>query len=242
MRTTPLLRGKKSSPAGSLFGLFAVVLAAAVVTALYFGRDLLVPLALAALLAFVLSPLVTRLERFIGRLAAVSGVVTLSLCLIVAVSWVVARQAMDVMEQLPGYRMNIEKKIRSLEPSNDGALKRFSKMVEEIEAEIPALGAPPVASTEPAAAETNAPRLARARAREAAAPPAPTPPPAPVAVKPPSTLTRIPLLIRPLLEVLASAGLVIVLVVFMLLKREDLRGRLIKITGQGRISSTSRVI
>lgn len=239
MRNTTLLRGKKKSATGSLFGLFAVVLAAAVVTALYFGRELLVPLALASLLTFVLSPLVSRIERFVGRATAVSGVAALSLGLIVAISWVITRQAMDLMEQLPSYRVNIERKLHALEPAKDSSLKRFSKMIAEIESEIPAFGTTP---SSPASAEEPGVRNRRND-------PSPRSPAAPVVAVAPApaaatsgSLNQLPSLLWPFLETLATGGIVIILVIFMLLKREDLRGRLIKITGQGRISSTSRVM
>lgn len=241
MRNSAILRGKKKSATGSLFGLFAVVLAAAVVTALYFGRELLVPLALAALLTFVLAPLVSRIERFVGRVTAVSGVAALSLGLIVAVSWVITRQAMDLMEQLPSYRVNITRKLHALEPAKDSSLKRFSKMIAEIESEIPAFGTTPVPPVEEPGS--------RSRRNDAATRPAITPIPTPVpattpatAPVPTSSFNQLPTLLWPFLEILATGGIVIVLVIFMLLKREDLRGRLIKITGQGRISSTSRVM
>src|SRR6476646_11892756 len=61
----------------ALVGLWTVALTAFVIAALYFGRDLLIPLALAALLTFLLSPLVTRLERWLGLIVAVLLVVAL---------------------------------------------------------------------------------------------------------------------------------------------------------------------
>ena len=61
----------------ALVGLWTLTLTAFVIAALYFGRDLLIPLALSALLTFLLSPLVTRLERWLGRIVAVLLVVAL---------------------------------------------------------------------------------------------------------------------------------------------------------------------
>lgn len=228
MRTGPFV-GKKNAGPGSLLGLYTVVLTAGVVAALYFGRGVLVPLALAGLLTFVLTPLVTRLERFIGRVAAVSGVAVLVFILMGAISWVLTRQTLDLITQLPAYRANIERKIKALELSKDGPLKRFSTMVVEIENQIPLFASP----SPPSAPETAASKLRRADAPRVVE----------VGVAPVANpWARLQVLIGPFLSVLASSVIVIVLVIFMLLKREDVRGRLIKLTGHGRISSTSRVM
>ena len=67
----------KITASDALVGIWNVLLAAFVIALLYFARDLLIPLALASLLTFLLAPLVTRLERWIGRIAAVLLVVTM---------------------------------------------------------------------------------------------------------------------------------------------------------------------
>jgi predicted PurR-regulated permease PerM len=67
----------KITASDALVGIWNVLLAAFVIALLYFARDLLIPLALASLLTFLLAPLVARLERWIGRIAAVLLVVTM---------------------------------------------------------------------------------------------------------------------------------------------------------------------
>src|SRR5574338_1241565 len=67
----------KTVASDALVGIWTVALTAFVIAALYFGRELLIPLALAALLTFLLAPFVSRLERWIGRIAAVLLVVAL---------------------------------------------------------------------------------------------------------------------------------------------------------------------
>src|ERR1700722_12935319 len=107
MTPATLPAGKKRFAATeALVGLFAVVVFAAVVAALYLGRELLVPLALAGLLTFMLSPLVTRIERGIGRIAAVASVALLVFCAMGVLSWVITRQALELASQLPDYRGN----------------------------------------------------------------------------------------------------------------------------------------
>src|SRR3954469_16680030 len=75
-RQMPALK-TKTTATDALVGLWTIALAAFIVATLYFARELLIPLALSALLTFLLSPLVTRLERWIGRIAAVLLVVAL---------------------------------------------------------------------------------------------------------------------------------------------------------------------
>ena len=68
---------------------------------LYLARDLFIPLALAALLTFLLSPLVTRIERWLGRIAAVLLVVATIFAATGAAGWVLTRQLVDLATKLP---------------------------------------------------------------------------------------------------------------------------------------------
>ena len=82
--------------------MWKVSLTAFVVAALYFARDLLIPLALAALLTFLLAPLVTRLERWIGRIAAVLLVVATIFSMTGMAGWVPTRTAHRSCDEAPG--------------------------------------------------------------------------------------------------------------------------------------------
>ncbi len=217
---------KKNAATEALVGLFTVVLSAAVVAALFFARELLIPLALAALLTFVLAPLVTWIERFIGRTAAVSIVALLVFSSLGAMGWVVTRQAFDVATQLPGYRSNIENKFHGLKLSDDGPFNRLSRMVSELEAELPVFGSALPVESKNARASGSANSPASSANQSTAA----------------SPFNKLQVVFMPFFSVAATGGIVIVLVIFMLLKREDLRGRLIKLIGQGRISWTSRAM
>jgi predicted PurR-regulated permease PerM len=75
MKPMPIL-APKSSSAAALIGIWTILLVVFIITVLYVGRDLLVPLALAALFTFLLTPIVGQLERFIGRIAAVLIIVS----------------------------------------------------------------------------------------------------------------------------------------------------------------------
>ena len=107
-----------------------------VAAVLHFARDVLIPLALAVLLAFLLAPAARRLERLhLGRLASTLGVVALGFAVIGAVGWVAADQAVSVAARLPEYRENIALKIRELRRAPEGALSRAAEAIKELESE-----------------------------------------------------------------------------------------------------------
>src|SRR5689334_21881352 len=87
---------------------------AAVLTAtvLYFAREVLIPVALAILLTFVLAPLVRRLERLrLPRVAAVIVVMITTTVGIGTLGWFVEGQLVDLALHLPQYRENIRGKL-----------------------------------------------------------------------------------------------------------------------------------
>ena len=218
------------TPTAALSGIWGLLLIAFVVAALYFGRSVLVPIALAALITFLLSRLVSRLERWIGRIAAVLVTVVAMFAIFAAASWVIGRQVIDLADKLPDYQANIVTKIRSLKLPAGGPLARLSSSVHVLQNELVA----PSPSPETDRARSNS--LARQ------APPVASP----VPVKVIEGRSAIPQLMQEtlsaILSPLGTAALVLLLVIFMLLKREDLRGRLIRLVGQGRISTTTRAM
>ena len=133
------------TPSASLSGIWALLLIVFVVTALYFGRSVLVPIALAILVTFLLSRLVTRLERWIGRIAAVLVTVIAMFTIFAAASWVIGRQVIDLADKLPDYQANIATKIRSLRLPAAGPLARFSSSVHALQDELVAPSTAPEA-------------------------------------------------------------------------------------------------
>lgn len=229
----------KTAAGDALVVLATVALTAFIVATLYVARDILIPLALAALLTFLLAPSVTRLERWLGRVMAVLLLVTMIFAMTGAAGWVLTHQVIDLAAKLPDYKVNIVTKLRTLHMPTGGAFSAFSKTIEELKKELP--GSP---------AEEGA-RSVVPGGNEAAtpAPSEPTTPsnavPAPVQTVAPSRANPIELvrsLIAPLLGPIGTAALVLLLVIFMLLQREDLRNRLIRLVGQGRIGATTRAM
>jgi predicted PurR-regulated permease PerM len=222
----------KITASDALVGIWNVLLAAFVIALLYFARDLLIPLALASLLTFLLAPLVTRLERWIGRIAAVLLVVTMIFSMIGMAGWVLTRQLVDLATRLPDYKVNIKTKIHSFQLPSGTAFKRLSETVEELKKDLSGSDAPTVSQT------SGKPATAVAVPASAS----PTLPVQVVETSKANPLKLVNVIISPLFGPLGTAGLVILLVIFMLLKREDLRSRLIRLIGQGRISAATQAM
>src|SRR5690349_1770842 len=154
MRTRP----SPSNPAVALNGIWALLLLVVVVAALYFGRTVFVPIALATLITFLLSGLVTRLERWLGRIAAVLVTVIAIFAIVAGVSWVVGRQVIDLANKLPNYQANVAEKIRSLRLPAAGPLARFSSSMQSLESELVAPSPAPRAESAQSGLSVKTPR------------------------------------------------------------------------------------
>jgi predicted PurR-regulated permease PerM len=211
-------------------GLATLAVIVVVVAALYFGREIFMPFALAGLLSFVLVPLVMWLRRFIGRIAAVVVAVVLAFAVIFGIGAVIASQLTSLAENLPQYQRTIESKLHALQGSGTGVLGQASSMLKELGREI---------TEAPQKAADTAPTApgADARAREEQKP-------IPVEIRQPdpAPLKIIQNIIGPLLEPLATGGIVIVFVIFILLQREDIRDRVIRLAGPRDIQRTTQAL
>lgn len=221
-----------TAAASALVGLWTVSLTAFIIAALYVARDLLIPLALAALLTFLLAPIVTRLERWLGRIAAVLLTVFLILAATSLAGWVLTRQLVDLATKLPDYKENIQSKLRAFKLPTGGRFTRFSSTLEELKLDLPGAKARDITRVagKPETAVLTEPSVT---------------PAVPVQVLETSKanpLQLVQVIIAPLIGPLGTTALVLLLVVFMLLKREDLRSRLIRLIGQGRITATTRAM
>jgi len=206
-----------------------------VVAILYFAQEVLIPLALAMLLSFLLAPAIVRLERWgFNRIPAVLVVVMLTFVLIGGITWVVAGQLIELAESLPAYKENIKKKVQVLKHPPGGALDKATETIKEIGQELAPTPTPP----EPK------PLLDELKAPSAVGEASPTRP-IPVEVVPPTgPLQLIRDTLGPLLGPLGTAGIVIVFTIFMLIEREDLRDRLIRLIliGRGKLNVTTQAL
>jgi predicted PurR-regulated permease PerM len=129
---------KTSSVAGLL-------IAAAI---LYLAREVLIPLALAILLSFLLAPLVRRLEGWrLGRVFSTLVAVAIAVSAIAGIGWIASKQALSLAAKLPEYRANISKKIRAVREPQEGSLGKAAEAIKDLESEA-APGAAPLAVTE----------------------------------------------------------------------------------------------
>ena len=154
----------KTATADALVGLWAVALTSFVIATLYFARDFLIPLALAALLTFLLSPLVTRIERWLGRIIAVLLVGVMILAATGAAGWMLTRQLVDLAAKLPDYKENIHTKLRSIKVPTGGVFKKFSDTVEELKKDLPGAETSTPATAKPETSVAVTPRSVPAAA------------------------------------------------------------------------------
>ncbi len=108
-----------------------------VVVVLYWAQAVLVPIALAVLLTFVLTPPVTWLERWIGRVPAVLAVVTLVFIVLGLAGWGLARQMDHLADDLPRYRVNILAKIADVRGAGKGgSVEKLQETIEDIKTDL----------------------------------------------------------------------------------------------------------
>jgi len=188
-----------------------------VIGILYWARQILIPVALAILLTFILAPIVAGLRRRgLGRTSSVIVTVVLAFALLGGTGAVILIEFRTLANELPAYRQNILKKISDVRiASKGGAIEKIQETIKDITAEI------------------NKEEPATARDSEAV--------PVVITGGQPARQTGAAI-VGPLLEPLASTALVIVLVIFMLLRREDLRDRLLRLAGYGRLAATTKAI
>jgi predicted PurR-regulated permease PerM len=206
------------------------ILAVIIIMTLYFGREIIIPIALAILLSFVLAPLVRMLSRArVPRGIAVVSVVILAFALIFAMGSLLASQLAQLAGDLPRYQSTISEKIQSFRDTTagKGTLERASGMLKDLSKELdkPKDAAPALTAGAPLASKTPL-----------------TPVPVEVRQPDPGALESLQSLISPLLHPLATTGIIIIFVIFILLQREDLRNRLIRLAGSQDLQRTTAAL
>jgi predicted PurR-regulated permease PerM len=180
-----------------------------VVVLLYWAQTVLVPVALAVLLTFVLSTPVTWLERRIGRAPAVLTTAILVFTLLGLASWALVHQVSLLVDDLPRYRMNIQAKVADIQGAGKrGTVEKLQETIEDIKTRL---------------AEPSRPKA----------------PPVVVTSEHTFSVSGFAWL-TPLVSPMATAGLVMTMVIFMLIERRDLRDRLLGLMGHGHLALTTR--
>ncbi len=209
--------------------LLSILMILIVVAVLFFAKEIFVPLALALLFSFLLAPLVTRFERWrIPRVPAVLLSVGLALAVVVGVGWLVVNQVLDLTYQLPKYKDHIQHRIDSIKNKTGGksALTDATNTVKELQANLADSTAEPNATRPDAPSSSNKGRIQKVEVVEPAT----------------SLAAVVQSVAGPVLGPIGTAAVVIVFVLFMLLKREDLRDRIIHLIGKGRLNVTTQAL
>lgn len=222
----------------ALFATLGVI--ALIVATLHAASEVFIPIALAALLTFLLAPLVTRLERWIGRSTSVALVLVAFTVAMAVIGWTIAGQFFDLAKQLPDYENNIITKVRSLPMPRSRTFAGLSKMLDDLKKEFPSAAQPGFGKQEPKEKGTGTDPSASDTPRTATES-------APLPVKvvenaDSSLLGASGQLLETFFSPLGKAALVILLLACMLAQREDLRNRFIRLVGQGHISTTSKAM
>jgi predicted PurR-regulated permease PerM len=211
-----------------LYHLLAVIVGVVAIATLYFAKVVLIPFALALLFTFILTPVVRLLERaHFGRILSTLLVIVLAIAACGALGWTVTKQLGDVVNQLPAYKSNIKQKLTSLHWSSNHTLDNATNTMTEIGKELAASPAP---SRSEGLGVTHS---ARTRSGEQSEP---------VPVEVVQTSVHPLESAQSVLGLLASALIVFVFTIFMLIRREDLRNRLISLAGEGHLHLVTQTL
>ena len=183
-----------------------------VIVVLYWAQAVLVPIALAVLLTFVLTPPVSWLERWLGRVPAVLAAVTLVFIVLGLAGWGLARQMDHLADDLPTYRVNILAKIADVRGAGKGgSVEKLQETIEGIKTDLGQSSAPTGTASRPVVVTSEL-------------------------VTGFSGFSWL----GPIVGPVGTAGLVLAMVIFMLLERRDLRDRLIGLFGHGQLTVTTK--
>jgi predicted PurR-regulated permease PerM len=204
--------------------------------ALYFARQILIPFALAILCAFLLNPAVKRLQFLrIPRVAAVLLTMIVAFGALAGIGWVVTEQLVEIINDLPQYRNNIDEKMASLRAPSGAS--RLVATLQDLGKELtttPPSKVSPVTPRKPA-------RSAHSQSALDAATDG-TPVKVEVIEPPPNALQSVRNFLGPLLGPLETMGIVLVFALFMLIDQEDLRNRLLRLLGSNQLHRTTKAL
>jgi predicted PurR-regulated permease PerM len=188
-----------------------------VIAVLYLGQEVLIPFSLALLLTFLLAPAVQKLQQLhLPRLPAVLITGALAFTVISMIVWIIVTQTLGLAASLPGYKDNIQTKIRAMGQNHGLGLEKITATVQELTQEVYKLLPTKLDERKLVPVEV---------------------------VEPPDNVFQIlSAALIPLVKPLGKAAVVIIFVLFMLLKREDLKDRLFRMMGSGHLHLTMEAL
>lgn len=191
----------------------------ALTAALFLAKEFLMPLALAILIVFLLTPVVARLEVWgLSRTVAVVVAAASTFLLIGTALYVVSAQLVDLANALPGYKDNLRAKATAFHADRNGPLGRVLETFHEVSDEF------------------------SKSSEEQAIRPAEKPLPVELVNEQLSVIRLLREFVGPALRPLGTAAIVVVFVIFMLLERQELRDRFIHAIGRGRVRVTTQAL
>jgi predicted PurR-regulated permease PerM len=244
----------------------------AVVSVLYFARDVLIPLAMAILVSFLLAPIVSRLQRLgMRRIPAVLTAVASASALGFVAVWIFLYQMVDLGEQLPKYKQNIAKKYDALHESFSPWLRRATEAIDDVNAKVgtgaeksdpDASGNEQNSTHQPAVQAQSPPAIAEQSgtiASKAGVGNAKSPArsfedalqeflhseqglPVRIISGPSAFPGILNNLVGPVLAWFGTAAMIAVLAIFILIEREDLRNRFIRLIGDRQLHTTTEAL
>ena len=189
-----------------------------IVASMYWARVVLIPVALAILLTFLLSPVDSALQRLgLRRAVSVALLAALMFSLIGVIGWAISVQVREFAKDLPGYQGNIKKRIEDLQIGQGTTLDKVRIEFEQLIGDV--------STNAPSADPIRQPVLVKVQGGRFS-----------------SGMWQLSPMVRPLLESLFNILLVAILVIFMLLERDELRNRAIRLLGYGRLSLTTQAL
>ena len=193
---------------------------AVIVAALYVAKGVLVPITLAVLLSFLLSPVCDWLERhWLGRVPAVMVTALVGFTVFGGATWMAVVQVSDLAPKMPEYETNLKVKLQSANAYVGATLGRVTRTAQGMSENLS-----PAELTQAPQGTKEWPYAVR------------------IISSPASPLQVFGSVFGTVLQVLGSVGVVIILVVFFLVRRDDLRDRFILLVGQGEVSLTTQVL
>src|ERR1700728_1148734 len=221
----------RSSTAGFSSTLNAMLIGVIIIAAMYFAREVLIPVALAGILSFMLAPLVRLLLKIrLPRAVSVVIVVGLAFAAIFALGKTLVTQVERLAQDLPTYQSTIEKKIEVIRGADarTGTLERARVVLSQLNKELSGGDKKPSEGAQPQPTDLGANEQTLI--------------PVEVHEPPGSPLATVAALINPLLGPLATTTLIVVFVIFMLIQQQDLRDRLIRLVGSTDIAHTTAAL
>jgi predicted PurR-regulated permease PerM len=215
---------RTNSTERALVLLAGIVVSVVVIAVLYWAQRVLIPVALAIFFTFLLSPVVTQFQRWgLPRILAVLAAAVLASVVVLAIGWLVISQVVGLANDMPNYSETIRKKVEAVQDITQTlGLDRFEELARAV-----GIAGPP---------SDVAPGASRRQ------PPGTTPVPVVVEREGIPWLSQLPSYVLSVGELVAQVGMVIVLTIFMLLGREDLRNRFIRLVGSGHMTVTTKAV